>query len=205
MRLSSSRILMINRFYFWNISFWTHDNFISCKYCRSTFAEMEARRTICYVLLEIARIPFSLLRDNCVKISFARMDSYVPVRGLLHCENKLFAESAVAALAKSPPFKRRSLRLDFQNAAGILTRCTASQTSLRPCLPRILTNMRHVTSHLQFNLLSPKWSWMHFSNFIHSSLLIYESCMHLTIYLHINIDNYYYIPCVFLFIILIDF
>jgi len=95
MRLSSSRILMINRFYFWNISFWTHDNFISCKYCRSTFAEMEARRTICYVLLEIARIPFSLLRDNCVKISFARMDSYVPVRGLLHCENKLFAESAV--------------------------------------------------------------------------------------------------------------
>lgn len=169
---------------------------------------MEARRTICYVLLEIARIPFSLLRDNCVKISFARMDSYVPVRSLLHCENKLFAQSAAAALAK-PPFERRSLRLDFQDPAGILIRCMTSQTSLRPCLPRILTNMRHVASHLQFNLLSPKWSWICSSIFqnlyilrlINNLWIIYAFDYTCTL----TSSNYYYSPCFFFFIILTDF
>jgi len=107
------------------------------------------------VSLEIAWIPFSLLKDNCVKISFAQMDSYALVRGLLHCENKLFAESdgIRKTFLSSSHGSLRSCDL-WQDPVNILTRCITSQICYDWMLTVDYSNMRRIVLHLQSNFLS---------------------------------------------------
>lgn len=68
------------------------------------------------------------------------MDSYIPARGLLHCENKLFAESAAAALIElSLRVTVSRIREVFDPLYDLANFVTTGY------LPRILSNARRAT------------------------------------------------------------